>query len=59
MNLLYIKWGSMIGNSWIWECLLLEGVPLHSENSSGSRSASCSPGSKQSKRECSCASPVQ
>ena len=35
MNLLYIKWGSMIGNSWIWECLLLEGVPLHAENSSG------------------------
>ena len=35
MNLLYIKWGSTIGNSWIWECLLIEGVPLHAENSSG------------------------
>ena len=39
MNLLYIKWGSTIGISWIWECLLLEDIPLHTENSSGSRTA--------------------
>ena len=28
-ELLYIKWGSTMGISWIWECLLLEGIPLH------------------------------
>ena len=59
-NLLYIKWGSTMGISWIWECLLLEGIPLHAENSSRSRAASCSRGgSKQSRRECSCACPDQ